>query len=120
MDCYIELQFGQMTDTQREIIPTSSIETVYVELPEAKNIVFVLRNGDRTFHRREYYQDNVQCNRRWNKIRKILGVENQIIPGFGVALPMDASEWELFTPEQKAEYRERNKRLLRYPEDDES
>ena len=117
MDCYIELQFGQMDDTQREIIPTSSIETVYVELPKAKNIVFILRRGDNIFHRREYYQDNVQCNRRWSEIRKILGVENQIRPGCGVALPMDVSEWDLLTQEQKAEYRERTRRLLRYPED---
>ena len=113
MDKFIELQFGQMDDTQREIIPVDRIESVYVELPDAMNIVFRLKGLQNNL--REYYPDRVQCNRRWMEIRKIMGVEKQMAPGKGNPIPVSLDDWVSFGHEWQDEYVKNHRRPIRYP-----
>lgn len=93
MDRFIELRFGQCSDVQREIVPVSSINTIYVDMIDASNIVVDFTINGKTFHRQEYYENSWQCNRRWNEIRRILGVSEQIAPGNGMPIPMERNEW---------------------------
>ena len=105
-DSFIELRFGQMDDVQREIIPVYSIKSVYVDLTTSTDIVFVWEMGEKTFKRVEYYENEWQCNRRWNELRKIFGVDHQTTYGKGNPIPMEASDWtDLPTDERANIYR---------------
>ena len=112
MDKFIELQFGQMDDTQREIIPIDRIDHVFVELPDALNIVFRLKDMPNDLY--EYYPDRIQCNRRWMEIRRIMGVDKQTGPGKGNPLPVRLEDWVSFGPEWQDEYRKNHIRSFQY------
>ena len=113
MDKVIELQFGQFEDAQREIIPVDKIESIYVELPDALNIVIRIYGMPNNL--REYYPDRVQCNRRWREIRKIMGVDNQIGVGKGNPIPVDLDEWNSFGKEFQNEYHKNHRHSIFYP-----
>ena len=106
-DSFIELRFGQIEDIQREIIPVSSINSVYVDMIDPTSIVFKWSNNDHTFSRKEYYENEWQCNRRWNEIEKILGVNEQVKYGKGQPIPVNSEEWEKYTDEFRNELKTR-------------
>ena len=93
MDRFIELRFGQCTDVQREIVPVSSINTIYVDMIDPSSIVVDFTINGKTFRRKEYYENTCQCNCRWNEVRRILGVADQVLPGKGNPIPMESDDW---------------------------
>jgi len=74
---FIEINFSQGFDIQHEIIPTSALRCLYIELPEGKSINFDYESydGSKIFRRKELFRDRHQCECRWNQIRRILGCE---------------------------------------------
>ena len=102
-DSFIELRFGQFEDIQREIVPVFSINSVYVDLLDQKSIVFIWSINDRTFKRKEYFENEWQCNRRWHEIEKILGVDEQVMHGKGKPIPVNSDEWEKYSDEYRHE-----------------
>ena len=53
MDRFIELRFGQCADVQREIVPVSSINTIYVDMIDPSSIVVDFTINGKTFRRKE-------------------------------------------------------------------
>lgn len=106
-DSFIELRFGQCEDIQREIVPVFSIDSVYVDMLDQKSIVFTWTINDRTFKRKEYFENEWQCNRRWYEIEKILGVNEQVMHGKGQPIPVSSDEWGKYSAEYCRELRTR-------------
>ena len=73
MKRFIEINFGQFGETQREIIPIDALKNAYVELPEKRNIRITYNNG-RDYSRTEYYRTEAECTRRWMEIRDAVGL----------------------------------------------
>lgn len=99
MDRFIELRFGQQFDVQREIVPVSAINTIYVDMIDPTSIVVDFTVNGKTFRRKEYYESDWQCNRRWNEIRNILGVTEQVCYGKGCPIPMPIEDWDVLDPD---------------------
>ena len=92
---FIELQFGRVEDIQREIIPVSSIHTVYVDCITKRKIVFKYSINEQLFEQTEYFGSETECAKRWITIERILGTFNQTTPGHGAPRPDDPYEEKL-------------------------
>lgn len=75
MKRFIEINFSQDTEVQRELIPVSSVIDAYVELPYKKSIRISYKVGKRIHKVSEYYRTELECAKRFVYLRKQLGVE---------------------------------------------
>lgn len=99
MGSFLELRFGQAgingeMNIQRELVPVKAIQDAYIILPEKRNIKIKWKVGDKIFSRIEYYQNEIDCLKRWTVIKHVCGIRAKLQLLNPVPLPMDAEEMD--------------------------